>query len=83
MPRFRLPDPKDRSCNEPSTIASSTQVLGLYNQENPEDKKERVVDSVKTWYKDIALQGGWHKASFTGGQCHLTANVKLEPKPKP
>lgn len=80
MPKFRMPDPKDRSCNEPSIIASSVKVLGLYNQENPEDKKERVVDSVKEWYKDQALDDGWHDASFTGNQCHLTANIKLDPK---
>jgi len=31
---FVAPDPNDRSPNEPTMIASLSQVLGLYNQAN-------------------------------------------------
>lgn len=74
---FQVPDPKDRSVNEPTQVISAAQVLGLYNQENPDNKKERVVDSVKDWYKSRMLTVGWNGADFHGNQCVLTANVRL------
>lgn len=73
-----MPDPKDRSVNSPSYIADSSQVLGYYNAHNKEDKKERVVDSVKNWYVDSALREGWSKAVFHGSDCLLEANVELK-----
>lgn len=78
MPRpFELPDPNDRSVNEPTAIMSSRQVLGLYNQENPDDKKERVVDSVKEWLERHAAQAGWATTEFSGSQAILTANITV------
>jgi hypothetical protein len=75
---FVTPDPKDRSVNEPTQVINSVQVLGLYNQENSGSKKERVVDSVKDWYKDhLETEGGWKEAQFHGNQCVLTADVRL------
>ena len=80
---FLPPSPKDRSVNEPSTIVSATQVLGLYNQENPADKKKIVVDKVKDWYIDyMENEQEWHKAEFHGNQWLLTANVELAKKSK-
>lgn len=75
---YTAPDPKDRSVNEPSFIASSTQIIGLYNQENPSDKKERVVDSVKEWYEHRMKNEGWDKVEFHGNQCVLQAEVTLK-----
>ena len=41
MPRkVVIPDPADRSQNEPAVILSPTQVLGLYNQENTGEKNK-------------------------------------------
>lgn len=78
MPRpFVIPDPKDRSVNEPTKVVSANQVLGLYNQ-NSGDKKERIVDSVKEWYKNTMFENGWGDVTFHGNQCVLTAKVKLE-----
>lgn len=77
---FVAPDPRDRSCNEPTQVISSNQVLGLYNQENS-DRRERVVDSVKTWYKTSMEKSGWHDVTFHGSQCVLTADVQLGKKP--
>lgn len=77
---FVAPDPKDRSVNEPSTIVSSTQILGLYNQENPSDKKERVVESVRDWYEDRMKEEGWDHINFHGNQCVLQAEVVLKNK---
>ncbi|NDV24113.1 hypothetical protein [Desulfovibrio sp. JC022] len=75
---FIAPDPNDRSVNEPSVVVSANQVLGYYNQENKDNKRERVVDSVKSWYMDKMEEAGWSEAKFTGSQCVLGANIKLE-----
>lgn len=79
MPRpFVAPDPNDRSPNEPTKIASLNQVLGLYNQENPDNRRERVTDPVRQWYVDEMLKLGWASATFHGSQCLLEANVTLK-----
>lgn len=69
-----LPDPDDRSVNNPSIIVESVEVLGYYNQQTG-DGKERVVDSVKDWYKQEATKQGWNSAEFHGNQCVLTASI--------
>ncbi|MEW5543481.1 hypothetical protein [Pseudomonas soli] len=74
---FQAPDPRDRSVNEPTQVVSAAQVIGLHNQENPTNKKERVVDSVKDWYKQRMKSSGWHDAEFHGNQAVLTAKVTL------
>ncbi len=75
---FVAPDPGDRSPNEPTFIASSAQVLGLYNQENPDDKRAKVTDPVKQWYASEMTKQGWSNATFHGSQCMLEANVILK-----
>jgi len=74
---FTAPDPRDRSVNSPSCIISSRQVLGLYNQES-DDRKDRVVDSVKDWFIQRMLDAGWNKAEFHGSDCVLHADVVLK-----
>ncbi|MCR5142860.1 MAG: hypothetical protein K6C68_10125 [Ruminococcus sp.] len=72
MPRrFVMPDPADRSQNEPAVILSPTQVLGLYNQENSNDKKTRVVDSVKDSVAKNARDAGWDEVESIGNQMLL------------
>jgi hypothetical protein len=76
MARPRVfPDPNDRSVNNPSIIVDSVDVLGYYSQQTG-DEKERVVDSVKEWYKEEAINQGWASAEFHGNQCVLTANIE-------
>ncbi|WP_290519535.1 hypothetical protein [Alcanivorax sp.] len=75
-----MPDPKDRSVNSPSYIASAAQVLGYYNAHNKGEKKERVVGSVKDWYIDKAKKEGWEKATFHGSDCLLEVTVALKEK---
>ena len=76
MARPRVfPDPDDRSINNPSIIVNAEDVLGYYNQQTGDDK-ERVVESVKNWYKDEATQKqDWDSAEFHGNQCVLTAKI--------
>lgn len=75
MARPRVfPDPNDRSVNNPSIIVNAEDVLGYYNQQTGDDK-ERVVESVQTWYKAEAKKEGWNSAEFHGNQCVLTAKV--------
>ncbi|MBK9218522.1 MAG: hypothetical protein IPL70_08915 [Uliginosibacterium sp.] len=77
MARPRVfPDPDDRSVNSPSIIVNAEDVLGYYNQQVSDDKKERVVESVKTWYQAEAIKQGWQSAEFHGNQCVLTADIK-------
>lgn len=72
MPRkFVMPDPADRSQNEPAVILSPTQVLGLYNQENTGEKKTRVVDSVKETIAERAKDAGWDEVESIGNQMLL------------
>ena len=75
---YVFPDPKDRSINEPSLVASQAQVLGNYNQANPNDTREKVTDPVKTWFKDEASKAGWKSVDFHGSQCILTAALELK-----
>lgn len=83
MPRpFEIPDPADRSPNDPTKIVSSAAVLGLYKQENPdEDHRGKVTDPVKKWFKREMRRAGWTSATFHGSQCLLEATVVLK-KPK-
>ncbi len=74
---FVFPDPKDRSVNSPTTIISSAQVLGNYNQEHPDNKRERVTDVVKEWFQEQAKEEGWSESEFHGSDCLLVADVKL------
>jgi len=79
---FAFPDPNDRSPNEPSVIVSSTQVLGIYNQDSGDSNKMvRVTEKVQTWFEDRAKQYQWDKTHFSGNQCLLevTLNVKKLP----
>lgn len=72
MPRkFVMPDPADRSQNEPAVILSPTQVLGLYNQENSNDRKTRIVDSVKDSVTKSAMEAGWDEVESIGNQLLL------------
>ena len=75
-----MPDPKDRSVNSPSCIAKGNQVLGYYNAHHKDEKKERVVESVKKWYVDQAKKEGWEKANFHGSDCLLEVSVEVKKK---
>ena len=66
-----MPDPADRSQNEPAVILSPTQVLGLYNQESSSDKKTRIVDSVKETIENQAKSAGWDEVESIGNQMLL------------
>ncbi|MBD0845700.1 hypothetical protein IMY97_08045 [Pectobacterium versatile] len=79
MPKFQFPDPDDRSINNPSTIADSERVLNLYNQENDDDR-ERVTETVKTWFVEQALDHGWSDAEFHGNGCVLSVELSKESK---
>lgn len=74
---FVFPDPRDRSPNEPTIALQQAHVLGNYNQTNPEDKREKVTEHVKEWFRNKALEVGWSSADFHGSVCVLTADVRL------
>lgn len=70
---YVFPDPNDRSKNDPSIIATSQQVLGLYNQENNDDM-QRVTQKVQEWFINRAKEEGWDEHTFSGNQCLLKNN---------
>lgn len=74
MSKYVLPDPNDRSKNDPCTIMDNKKVLGLYNQA-PEHKNEenmqKVTPKVQTWISNQAKNIGWDEVKFAGGQCIL------------
>ena len=70
--KYVLPNPDDRSKNDPSIIVSSKKVLGIYNQEHEdEENMQRVTPKVQDWFKNKATESGWDDARFSGGQCIL------------
>ena len=70
---YVLPDPNDRSKNDPSIIVESKRVLGLYNQEHKdEEDMQKVTSKVQDWLTEKATEAGWDKVDFAGGQCILT-----------
>ena len=76
---FVFPDPKDRSINEPTTVANQAQVLGLFNQtQETANRRERVTEPVKEWFLKEASSLGWATAEFHGSQCVLGAKLSLE-----
>jgi len=73
---FVFPDPNDRSPNAPSVIVSNAQIIGIYNQENPTDKMERVTQKVQDWFIGQATSTyKWDTAHFAGNQCLLTVEL--------
>lgn len=78
MPRpFVFPDTDDRSKNDPCTIVSSQQVIGIYNQYNPNgDEMQRVTEKVKDWFLAYSKKQGWDEANFAGNQCILKNNFQ-------
>ena len=71
---YVFPDPDDRSKNNPVVIASSEQVIGLYNQMNEDgDEMQKVTPKVQEWFEKEATENqGWDEAKFAGNQCILT-----------
>lgn len=70
--KYSFPDPNDRSKNNPCTIMDNKKVLGIYNQEHPEDEDmQKVTEKVQEWIKEKAEAIGWDEIKFAGGQCIL------------
>lgn len=83
MPRrAQLPDPNDRSPNSPITIVPQAAVLDIHNREHPDDRRQRVNDTVKERFIKIAQDASWKEVKFAGNQATLEADVVLrERKP--
>lgn len=72
MGHYIFPDPDDRSKNNPCFIVNTKKVLGIYNQEHPDDEDmQKVTPKVQEWFKNEATDYGWDEAKFSGGQCIL------------
>ena len=70
--KYVLPDPDDRTRNDPAIIVSSKQVMKLYNQYNKYGNKiQRVTSAVKDWFLKEVKNQGWDEATFSGNSCIL------------
>lgn len=57
---FVMPDPNDRSANEPSFLVEAKQVLGLFNQAHPDQQPAKAIgDAVRNWFMEEATKRGW------------------------
>lgn len=76
MPRkFVFPDPNDRSHNNPSVIVTSARVLAAYRKSTGEPM-EKVTKKVQDEFIRVAIEEyGWDKATFSGNQCILEADI--------
>lgn len=74
---FSFPDPRDRSMNEPTLVVNRAHVIGNYNQENSENKREYVTDIVREWWEKKAKEMSWGKIEFHESQCVLTAYLEI------
>jgi hypothetical protein len=59
MPKFKFPDHRDRSQNEPSALCPAERVLFLYNQDSGNKVTTRISKTVRSWFEDAARQQGW------------------------
>jgi hypothetical protein len=80
--KYYFPDPNDRSANAPSVIVSKPQVIGLWNQENPTNKMERVTERVQAWFIEQSKNYKWDSAHFSGNECQLVAAIKKRDIPE-
>lgn len=78
MKNHFFPDPNDRTKNDPATIVSSKQVIGIYNQLNKDGNEIQCITSdVKDWFVKEAIDNyGWDEAKFIGNQCILENKFK-------
>ena len=71
MNEFNLPDPNDRSPNQPVVLVSPSEVLEAFFKYTKKDVSI-VTEEVKGWYISATKMIGWSDAYFTGCQCILT-----------
>ena len=75
--KYVLPDPDDRSKNDPCIIVSSKKVLGIYNQAHEdEDDMQKITQKVQDWFAKTSKDAGWDDIRFSGGQCILENDFK-------
>ena len=76
--RYKIPDPANRSPNEPAHILKAEAVLDIYNQDHPDDEMQRVTDKVKAYVIEKAkTEGGWKEGTPVDNMIMLEADVRL------
>ena len=76
LSKYILPDPDDRSKNDPCIIMDTKKVLGLYNQSHDDEEMQKVTPKVQEWTIAEAQKNGWDEARFIGNQCLLENKFK-------
>lgn len=59
----KLPNPAERSEQDPAVLCNGKRVVALYNYHNSKNAK-RVSQDVRNWFVETARQEGWDGAIF-------------------
>lgn len=78
----KLPDPYDRTPNEPVELVSPRQVLEFYNENAGTGTRHRVDSRVRKFFATAALDAGWSAATFYGNQCLLSVKLVVQKSSK-
>ena len=77
MPRrYKMPDPDDRSPNNPAIILEDKAILDIYNRDHPDEQRQNVTEVVKTHIIGKALEEGWTKGTPVGNKILLEADIR-------
>lgn len=81
-----IPDPRDRTPNEPALLISPAEVLRAYNNFHFTEEltpRYQVDAKVYVWYAEQAMAVGWVRADAYGQSILLVAKIELKiPKSK-
>ena len=72
----RLPDPDDRSVNEPVIVITTSSILTIFNNEDPHAEADIITDNIITWFEERAYDSGWADVQVYGKQCVMIAKVR-------
>ena len=68
-----MPDPDDRSVNDPHVIVEGKAVVGYYRQTDP--KAKVVSQTVRDGYEAAAKAAGWKEVTWVGDAAVLRADI--------
>lgn len=74
-----IPDPNDRTINEPCVLLSSKNVIAIYRKMKNIGNGPVYRDIVRDWFKEEAKKAGWTVVEFQGEgyQCLLNVCVNI------
>lgn len=78
----KMPDPYDRTPNEPVELVSPSAVLTFFNENAKIGSRYKVDARVRKFFTEVALEAGWTAATFYGNQCLLSVSLVVQKRSK-